>query len=122
MSNEEAQHNIRKSWEEADRIWKNRPKRTADAVGKRCAAEGCPSTNGISFEKPLCYPCWLAFDHFSIQECDKCHWFDDVERLNDTAQVNHPAREQYEILCSDCARGLDVPVYAHGPVEHYTRF
>lgn len=110
------------TWEEADRIRKNRPKRTADAVGKRCATDGCSRTSGITFDKPLCYPCWVEFDHFAIAECDRCHWFDDVESLYDTAQVNHPAQEQYETLCSDCARKRDVPVYAHGPVEHYTRY
>ena len=110
------------TWEEAERIWKNRPKRTADAVGKRCATDGCTRTSGITFEKPLCYPCWLTFDHFAIHECDKCHWFDDVENMYDTAQYNHPLRDRFETLCSDCAHGRDVPVYAHGPVEHQTRY
>ena len=71
MSNEEAKNAIQRGWEESARIWKKRPKRTADAVGMRCASEGCPKTNGITFEKPLCYPCWLAFDRFELLECDK---------------------------------------------------
>ena len=110
------------TWEEAAEIRKNRPKRTARAVGSRCASDGCARTNGITFDKPLCYPCWLAFDHFAIQECSKCHWFDDVQDMYDTAEYNHPARELYKILCSDCARGKDIPVYAHGLVEHQTRY
>ena len=119
MSNEEAKNAIQRSWEESAR---NHPKRTADTVGKRCAFEGCPRTNGITFEKPLCYPCWLTFDRFGILECDKCHWFDVVESVYDTAEHNHPLREKYETLCNHCAHGREVPVYAHGPVEYEIRY
>ena len=117
VSDEKAQDDIQRSWEEATR---NRIARSEEGVGSRCAADGCPRTNGISFEKPLCYPCWLSFDRFEIHECDKCHWFDEV--MFDTAEYNHPLSDKYETLCYDCAHGREVPVYTHGPVVHQTRF
>ena len=119
MKNEATTNDIQRSWEEAAR---NHPKRTADVVGKRCADEGCRRTNGITFDKPLCYPCWLNFDRFVIRECDKCHWFYHVEGTYDTAEHDHPLRDKYETLCYDCAHGRDVPVYTHGPVEHEIRY
>lgn len=117
MSNDKTKNDNQNSWEERAR---NYPKRTTEAVGKRCASDGCTRTNGITFEKPLCYPCWLSFDRFEIHECDKCHWFSEV--VFDAAEYNHPLSDKYETLCYDCAYGREVPVYTHGPVEHQTRY
>ena len=40
-----------------------------------CAAKGCDKP--VTYEKPLCYPHWLEFDSFEIEECKKCHYFSD---------------------------------------------
>ena len=117
MVDEKAKNDIRRSWEEAAR---NHAPRTEEAVGKRCAADGCKRTTGITFEKPMCYPCWLSFDRFEIHECDKCHWFSEL--VFEAAEYNLPLSEKYDTLCYDCAYGIEVPLYTHGPVEHLTRY
>jgi len=117
MSSEKAKNDIQRSWEEAAR---NRPKRTVDTVGKLCAAEGCPRSDGVSSTKPLCYPCWLSFDRLEIFECDRCHWFSQV--VFDADEYLHPWKEQYETLCFDCMKGREIPIYVHGPVEHQLRY
>jgi predicted GIY-YIG superfamily endonuclease len=94
----------------------NRLPKTPDAIGKRCAADGCGETKGISYEKPLCWDHWKEFDRLLISECERCHWFDwNVGEVTE------------ESLCFDCVgrerRGdAPVPMYAHGPVEIRVRY
>ena len=95
---------------------KPRLRRTPDAVGARCAADGCDVTKGITYEKPLCWKHWKDFDALLIFECDQCHWFDElVGEFTD------------ENLCYECVdrerHGFPpTPVYAHCPVERRVRF
>ena len=63
--------------------WDSLPKveklpRYLDAVGVRCARDGCSKTEGITFDKPLCYSHWKDFDAYLIFECQRCHWFDEL--------------------------------------------
>ncbi len=38
-----------------------------------CAAWGCLVP--VSYDKPLCYEHWRAWDDGLLEECQKCHWF-----------------------------------------------
>ena len=90
--------------------------RTPDAVGVRCAADGCDVTNRITYDSPLCWNHWKDFDNLLIFECEWCHWFDE-----------HFGEDPDELLCFECIgreqRGMPpTPIYAHGPVERRVRF
>lgn len=89
-----------------------RPPRTAEVIGIKCANVDCFATEGITYSKPLCYRSWRAFDAHDLEECSQCHWF-----ASDPDIV-----EDDDFTCFECRRGQDVPVYAHGPVERYTRY
>ena len=77
-----------------------------------CAKIGC--VEPVAYAKPLCYPHWKEFDRFYIQECQKCHRFDEL--------VGEFNAEDEDDLCMDCYSGVEVAVHAHGPVEHQTRY
>ena len=49
--------------------------KTTDAIGKQCATVACTKTEKISYEKPLCWEHWKAFDNGELDECERCHWF-----------------------------------------------
>ena len=76
-----------------------------------CARIGC--TKPVSYDRPLCYPHWTKFDSLFLYECAKCHRFDDVLHEVDHSDDDH---------CFDCARGDEVPVHIHAPVEHIERY
>ena len=73
-----------------------------------CAAKGCDKP--VTYEKPLCYPHWLEFDSFEIEECEKCHYFSDDHRSFDY-EGDEP------VLCWDCRDGKAVVVHDHAPIE-----
>ena len=86
-----------------------------EAVGTRCARDGCAITERVSYEKPLCWGHWKEFDAFRLFECESCHWFDEL--------VGEFSEDD---LCRDCAvsqqrRTAAPPIYAHGPVERRVR-
>lgn len=102
--------------------WENLPPpppripRTADSVGKRCAADNCGETRRVTFNKPLCWSHWKEFDEYLILECERCHWF--AELVGEWTD---------EELCYECVdrerRGYPpTPIYAHGPVERRIRY
>ena len=75
-----------------------------------CARIGCEQPT--SYERPLCYAHWREFDRYEITECDKCHRFDEM-----VGEVYAQGLADGD-YCWDCARGEDVPVHVHRPVEH----
>ena len=104
------------SWEELAKSAPPRLRRTAEAVGARCATDYCDVTMGITYKKPLCYNHWKEFDALRIFECERCHWFDElVGEFSD------------EDICYECVdrerRGFQpTPVYAHASVERRVRY
>jgi len=76
-----------------------------------CAAKGCDKP--VTYEKPLCYPHWLEFDSFEIEECEKCHYFS----FEPSVTGDEPP-----FLCFDCSRGKDVPVHDHAAIEVELRY
>ena len=91
------------------------PKST-EAIGKRCARDSCGITEGISHEKPLCWGHWKDFDAHYIEECVRCHWFDEIEGSFSGLD-----------LCGECEsrerqKAPPAPIYAHGPVERRVRY
>ena len=99
-----------KAW---DRLAESIPPRTAAEVGMKCASILCHTTRGIAHDKPLCYPCWTAFDAYEIDECPQCHWFVDAVG---------PIDFEDGYACSECARGQAVPPYVHATIERQIRY
>lgn len=103
-------------WEQRAKSLPQMLPRTAEAVGARCATDYCGVTNGISYDKPLCYKHWKEFDAYRIFECERCHWFDElVGEFTD------------ETFCPECVQrerrgNPPTPVYAHAPVERRIRY
>ena len=92
--------------------------KTLDAVGKRCAVEGCPVTRGISYSKPLCYGHWKLFDRLDIDECERCHWFEEGPPFEDQNGI---------LMCFDCQQrqyegASPAVVYAHDKIERRIRY
>ncbi len=105
-------------WDAALKQFAQFPK-TLDAVGKRCAVEGCPVSNGIGYAKPLCYDHWKLFDRWELDECERCHWFLEGPGLEEQKNGNP--------ICHDCLRreyegASPAVVYAHAEVERRVRY
>ena len=115
---------IAKSWEETEehkeeRLLKAQFPKTPDAAGKRCAVVGCPKTRGISYYKPLCFAHWRLFDRFEIEECERCHWFEDdvsVVAIMGLDDINGLS------LCYECfdrrRRGFPPAPWHRQPADH----
>ncbi len=99
-----------KAW---DRLAESIPPRTAAEVGTKCASMLCHTTRGITYDKPLCYGCWTAFDAYEIDECPQCHWFVDEAELLDFEDG---------CACLECAKGQAVPPYAHAAIGRQIRY
>jgi len=117
MVDEDSKSEAMLSWEKLAASTPPKLPKTTEAIGKRCAKDGCDSTKGISYEKPICWTHWRDFDSLLIDECSRCHWFDEVFYEDTTS-----AGLCYECLSRERQKAPPASIYAHGPVERRVRY
>jgi len=104
------------SWEQLAALTPPRLPKSTEAIGARCARDGCDIQKDISYERPLCWAHWKDFDSLLIFECERCHWFDEL--VGEFSDAD---------LCWECEsrerqEAPPAPIYAHGPVERRVRY
>lgn len=70
---------------------------------QRCAALGCTRTD-VTYEKPLCYEHWAAWERWDLEECEQCHWIAAPFSLN--LPPHYYVRflgKRDAVLCPPCA-------------------
>lgn len=69
------------------------------ATPMTCAAIDCEKS--ASFDKPLCYIHWRAWDSWELEECIRCHWF--VQPLDFVGSFRPPELTlEYPDFCAQC--------------------